>query len=513
MPDNSNVFKIKGISPLNHGASRGRRMGDWGTRRAGPTDEVVQDLAILQSRSRQLRRNNAWVSRAIIVGVASEIGTGIKPSPNTGDDKLNSELKELYVAWSKFADYTGQLTAYGLQAAMVVGRKEAGECFMLVRRNRVDRTSENPVPLEFQLVESDQVANDLTVNLLSGNIIRNGVETTRNGKVMAYWFHKEHPDERGVELRGKSTMTNRVRVPATDVIHHFRPERPSQLRGRPETARAIVLAKNYEEYADSELMRKKTRSDLTGVIEKPDLGEGEYEIDPLTGQPYDRDADGVPLLDLEPGTFPSLLPGEKLNLFPSDQTGQGFGEYQRWNLLAISAAMNVPYQLISQDYTLINDRLYRAILNNYKREIQQTQELYIIPQVCNRMWVEFVKRAIVAGVVKVPSGVPIYKLYQVEHRPQTFAYIHPQQDVAASIAQMQAGLKSRSAIIDEITGGDESSISIDAQRAIDLARENELGLKSLANRSTLDSTMDEDEANDQNDEDQNDDDQNEGGDE
>lgn len=492
MPKEDRIFNIRGISPLNTAASTGRRMGTWGTRRAGPTEEVTTDLAILQSRSRQLRRNNPWVARAIIVGVASEIGTGIKPSPNTGDDKLNRALKELYVAWSKFADYTGQLTAYGLQAAMVVGRKEAGECFMLVRRNRVDRASENPVPLEFQLIESDQVASDLTLNLLSGNVIRNGVETTRNGKIMAYWFQKEHPDERGVTLRGKSTLENRVRVPASDVIHHFRPERPSQLRGRPETARAIVMAKNYEEYADSELTRKKTRSDLTGVIEKPDVGEGEYEIDPITGLPFDRDSEGVPMLDLEPGTFPSLLPGEKLNLFPSDQTGQGFDEYQRWNLLSISAAMNVPYQLLSQDYTLINDRLYRAILNNYKREIQQTQELYIIPQICTRMWVEFVKRAVVAGVVKVPQGMPLYKLYQVEHRPQTFAYVHPQQDVAASIAQMQAGLKSRSAIIDEITGGDESSISIDAQRAIDLARENELGLKSLANRSTLDSTMDED---------------------
>lgn len=495
MPNNDRIFSIKGVSPLNSGASTGRRIGNWGVRRAGPTDEVVIDLAILQSRSRQLRRNNAWIARAIIVGVASEIGTGIKPSPNTGDDELNKALKEIYVAWSKHADYTGQLTAYGLQAAMVVGRKEAGECFMLIRRNRVDRSSENPVPLEFQLVESDQVASDLSINLMSGSLIRNGVETTRNGKVLAYWFHKEHPDERGIELRGTSTLSNRVRVPVSDVIHHFRPERPSQLRGRPETARAIILAKNYEEYADSELTRKKTRSDLTGVIEKPDLGESEYEIDPITGLPFDRDSEGVPMLDLEPGTFPSLLPGEKINLFPSDQTGQGYGEYQRWQLLAISASCNIPYQLLTQDYTLINDRLYRAILNNYKREIQQTQELYIIPQVCNRMWVEFVKRAVVAGVVKVPVGMPLYKLYQVEHRPQTFAYVHPQQDVATSIALLQAGLKSRSAIIDEITGGDESSISIDAQRAIDLARETELGLKSLANRSTLDSTVAEDNAN------------------
>lgn len=488
MVDSTHSFKIQSIGGRVHqAASMGRRMGTFGTRNLGPTDEVTQDLRILIARSRQLRRDNPWVGRAIIVGTANEIGTGIKPAPDTGDSEFNDELKELWVAWSKYADYQGTLTAYGLQAAASIGRKEAGECYLLIRRNRIDRVGESPVPLEFQLVESDQVASDLVMTNLngSGNRIKNGVETTRNGKILAYWFHKEHPDERDIELLGKSSITNRVRVPVKDVIHHFKPERPSQLRGRPEVVRAIVKSKNYEEYADAELTRKKIRSDVSGVIERPDMTESEYELDPHTGRPVERDHDNTPILNLEPGSFPSLDKGEVLKLFPSDQTGQGYDEFQRWQLLAIAAACNIPYQLITQDYSGINDRLWRAIHNNYKRELQQTQELYVMPQVCDKMWREFVDRAIICGAIVPPVGLPKWKLYRVIHRAQAFEFIHPQQDVDSKIKLMQSGLKSRTSVVDEISGGDESSVTIDAQRAIDLARENELGLTSLAAHSQL----------------------------
>lgn len=486
------AFNVIGIgNKLTQAASTGRRLGSWGTRRAGPTTEVTQDLRVLVSRSRQLRRDNPWIGRALTIGTANEIGTGIKPSPNTGDPELDAQLKELWNDWIPHADYQGTLNAYGLQAACSIGRKEAGGCFLLTRRNRIDRLSENPVPLEFQLVETDQLAMDLTVlNYNSGKII-NGIEMTKGGKIKAYWFMSEHPDENSGILQGASSLINRVRVPVGDVIHHFKPDRPGQLMGRPETVRAIIRAKNYDEYTDSELTRKKTRSDFTGVIERDPTGEGGHDIDPATGLPYEEDDAGVPMMDLEPGSFPSLMAGERIKMFDMDQTGQGFDEYQRWQLLAIAAATGVPYQLVTGDYLGINDRVWRAIFNNYLRELQQVQELYVIPQVCQKMWIEFVKRSVVAGVIKKPESMPMYRMYRCTHRTQAFEFIHPVQDVDSKIKLMQAGLKSRTAIVDEIGSGDESSISIDAQRAIDMAREEELGLASLANHSAL-STVTED---------------------
>ena len=488
-------FNVLGITGgrLNQGASTGRRLGQWGMRRAGPNNEVTQDLQALQSRSRQLRRDNAWVGRAIMVGTANEIGTGIKPSPNTGNDALNVALKELWVDWLPFADYQGVLNVYGLQCAMSIARKEAGECFLLTRRTRIDRTSDSPVPLEFQLVESDQLASDLSSVNYNGGIITNGVERTVGGKLKAYWFHNQHPDEHTTSLKGSShaTVVNRIRVPIADVIHHFRPDRPGQLQGKPETVRAIVRAKNFEDYTDAELNRKKTRSDFTGVIEKAEIGDGDYNRDPITGQDYAEDDDGSAILDLEPGTVASLLPGEKLNMFDTDQTGQGFDEYQRWQLLAIAAATGVPYQLITGDYSLINDRVWRAIFNNYKRELQQVQELFVIPQICNRIWREFVKRAVVSGAIDIPEGMKQHQLFRVNHRTQAFDFIHPVQDVDSKVKMMQAGFTSRTAIIDELSGGDESSISIDAQRALDYARETELSLASLANFSALPTAAEE----------------------
>lgn len=468
------MFTVKSIGGLVDAGSTGRMLRNWGTRRAGPTAEVMESLHIVRARAANMRRNNPWVARAVFMASVNEIGTGIKPTPTTGNDTLNTQLRELFAEYLHYADYQGLLNIYGLQAAMVTARKEAGECFILIRRNRKDAAGDSPVPLEFQLVEGDQVAEDLHSADYNGNIITSGVETTPAGKILAYWFHDRHPDQATLRLRD-STVKTRVRVPKKDVLHHMRPDRPSQLRARPEVSRAMLRANNFEEYTEAELTRKKVRADLTGTIERPlPLN---AEGDPFTGATtQETDSDGVSVTEFQTGSFTELEAGEKLNLFPADQNGQGYGEYQRWQLFGIAAAANIPYQLLTQDFSEINDRIWRGIMNNYQRELQHIQELYIVPQVCRPMWIEFVKRAVATGAVTLPAGMTLRKATSAVHRPQSFAFIHPVQDVDSKIKLIEAGLKSRTAVVDEISTGNESAADVDDQRKADNDRAESMGL-------------------------------------
>jgi capsid protein len=57
-----------------------------------------------------------------------------------------------------------------------------------------------------------------------------------------------------------------VRVPASEIIHLFRPLRPGQIRGEPWLARALVKLNELDQYDDAELVRKKTAAMFAGFI-------------------------------------------------------------------------------------------------------------------------------------------------------------------------------------------------------------------------------------------------------
>lgn len=464
-----NIYNI--ASGIHEAAQRGRRLGGWGTRTIDPNQVVSSDLQILRNRSLASARDNPWISRASTVGVAHEIGTGIVPRPTTPSDELNAQLRELWKDFVYYADYSGSLSVYGLQAQAARSRRESSESFILIKRLRPSRALNLPLPLQFQVVEPDFCPLSMNRDVLpNGNRIVTGVEVNKSGKAVAYWFYKQDPRE------GHSNINNMVRYPVGDVIHHFKPTRPGQLRAIPEHTQALVKAHTFEAYNDAELERKKERAHFTGAITKDNFTETDFKFDPMSGLPLETDGAGVPMLDLEPGTFPSLLPGEKIDLFQGDDAGRGYADYQKWQLMGMSAGVDLPYQLISGDFANINDRLWRAIFNQLKREIQQTQELYIIPQICRIMWLEFVNRCIITGLVTIPEGINMFQAYRCKHRPQAWEYIQPVQDVEADIKRVDAGFKSRSAVVDE-NNDDESAEDVDKQRKLDNEREESMGLQ------------------------------------
>jgi capsid protein len=79
-----------------------------------------------------------------------------------------------------------------------------------------------------------------------------GIEFDRAGRRVAYWIYDEHP---GGGLSWK--MPTSRRVPAADVIHAFRVDRPGQYRGVPWAAPVIMTLWDLADYEDAELVRQK----------------------------------------------------------------------------------------------------------------------------------------------------------------------------------------------------------------------------------------------------------------
>lgn len=446
--------------------SDGRRLGGWVAPELSPAYAATAELHTLRNRSQASIRNDQWMARAIHLDVANEIGTGIIPRADTPDKEFNAALDDLWKDYHTCCDTVPGSSVYTQQALASRSRKESGEVFIRIIRTRPNANS--PVPLKFQVLEGSYCPLHLNKIASNGNEIKSGIEIDKNGTPVAAWLYNRDP------LEGHMSINNLVRVPYTDLIHHFIRLRPGQLRGVPESAQALSKSYIFDKYNDAELARKESRANFTGTIERPDYGAEDYKFDPISGQPLNLDAAEVPMIELEAGSFPNLLPGEKLNLFEADDSGRGYQDYQKFQLMAISAGWNVPYQLLSGDYSEINDRIWRAIMNQYHREIAQVQDLHVIPQVCSKVWSEFVTRSVVSGVVRTPS-LPRHQMLRAIHIPQAFAHIHPLQDVQAAALKVKEGFTSRKREVMSRSRG-ENVEEIDIERSNDKLRESELDL-------------------------------------
>lgn len=446
-------------------ASQGRRLKGWAPGSAGPTRAVVSQLSTVRARSRDAARNNGWIANAIGNWVSNEVGAGIKPRSKSPDKAFADAANKLWDEFTAEADYDGVLDVYGLMALAVRGRKEAGEMFVRIRH--LELGSGTAVPVQFQLIESEQVPHTHHEQRPETEIIA-GVEFNKNtGKRTQYWMYRRHPSD-----MAQASM-ELIPVPAAEVIHHFAPLRAGQVRGMAETVQALVKARDFDEYDDAELVRKKTRANYTGVIKRDAFDDSDYQYDPFTGDPIDNST-GSPVVGMEPGTFPALLPGEDITLFDGDQGG-GYGDFMRQQLMGIAASFGMPYELVSGDMGKVNDRILRAILNEYRRRIEQYQWLYTIPQLCQRMWEAVIDAGVLAGRLKVSDYATNRKAHvATDWRPHAWRYLHPVQDAQGELMLIKGGLSSRAAAAAE-RGYDVEDI--DEQNRIDTERAASKGLR------------------------------------
>ena len=94
-----------------------------------------------------------------------------------------------------------------------------------------------------ELLEGDHCPFSLNRRLSKHRRIRQGIEFYKRQKV-AYWFYDVHPDDDLTDIK----LAKLTRVPARDVIHHYRPDRPGQIRGVPDSAAALLKDRTFADY-------------------------------------------------------------------------------------------------------------------------------------------------------------------------------------------------------------------------------------------------------------------------
>ncbi|MES1927532.1 phage portal protein [Salinisphaera sp. T31B1] len=481
---NGNAFRrVGGAMPTPYEAGgQGRRLRGWLASGSGPNDAATGNAQTLRNRSRQQYRNNGYAQSGINKLVSNIIGTGIKPRSTADDKAFQREAQLAFEEWGQECDPEGVLGIYGLQAQACNAWLQGGECFI---RRRPRRESDGlSVPLQLQVMEAEMCPVHYSMQGNNGNRIRHGIQYNKLGQRVAYWFYKSHPGDITAGLSVDGSML--TRVPARDVIHLFDPVRPGQSRGIIKMAPVLLPMYDVDKSDDAAVLKQQVQNlftgfayeDLAGSDTFPHrLAQDQGEL-PGPGEAYDEGEQSGPVdISMEPGSIVGLAPGEKISFSSPPDAGSTYGEFLKWQFHRHAAGMEVPYEVLTGDFSKINDRLARVILNDFHRRVQQQQQHIVVHQACRVIWAHwFMPAGIQVGRLSAPGFAANPRAFtRANHVPQAWRYINPVQDVQADREAVRSGFRTQGDIINERTGEDIDDVH--KRWADEAEQSDELGLR------------------------------------
>lgn len=436
-----------------------RRLRGFQATRAHVNALIAASGPDITARARWLVRNNGYAVNAVESWAANTVGDGIKPISKLADAARKEELQRLWLAWTDEADAEGLTDFYGLQRRAAREVFLAGEVFVRIRPRRVEDGL--TVPLQLQMLPSEMLPLHETGVARNGNAIRQGIEFDRIGRRVAYHFFRRHPgDSTDPGLSGEI-----VRVPASEVIHVIDPVEGGQLRGVSKLAPAIVKLFLLDQYDDAELDRKKVAAMYAMFVTSP------APENPLAPLDDEEVAAGV---EISPGQIVRLDPGEDVTVGQPADSGGTYEPFQYRTLLQISAALGIPYPYLANDMVKGNFSNSRLALIEFRRRVSAWQHSVMVYQLCRPVYARWLDLAVLSGALPLPGYEDERpRMLAADWLPTKWDWVDPLKDANAEIAQIEAGLKSRTQAIAE-RGYDAEQV--DREIAAERERERTLGL-------------------------------------
>lgn len=461
------------------GAASGRRTMGWQPGNGSVNRELFYNGDLLRSRSHDVIRKNGWASTGIDEHAAHVVGTGITPRFGHPDKAIREKQQKLFAQWTEESDADGLLDFYGQQDLAFRAIREGGEVLARLRPRRPGDM--DTVPLQIQLLEPEHLPLRDNRVLPSGNQVRAGVEFDAIGSRVAYHMYASHPGDAGLT----SNSLEIKRVPASSILHMFRPLRPGQVRGEPGLAKALLKLFAMDQYDDATVEACKVAAMYVGFITEMD------DSDPLPGNTSVGLSDGsetappgVEFGELEPGTFQKLKQNESMVFSNPPGVGPTYDPFMRRQLQAIAKMLGLPYHVLSGDPSGLSFSSMRGEEINFRRRSQQWQFFVLIHQLCRPVGRAWMDAAVLAGHFSAADYAKNRADYlDIKWLPAKWEWVDPLVDIKAVILAIRAGLISRAQAVSEL-GYDVEQI--DAEIARDNARADGLGIVLDSNPAQVD---------------------------
>lgn len=445
------------------GASVSRLTASLSTWSAAVNLDLESGLVILRARARQLAQSNELGRRFLSLVATNVIGRAgptlqvrayrDQPDKGTGKPVLdtpgNDAVEVAWAKWCKRCDITKRMSFAMLQRVAIKAVARDGEALLRIVSRR-----DLPGGMAVQLLESDRLDESLSqINPETGNTIRMGVEIDSAGAPMACWVKRRHPGD-----RYGSTMQAVERVPMTDLLHVFLPERAEQVRGYSWFHAILLRAHQLAGFNDAAVLAARIgASKVATLTSSVEGGYGESVGHGMADSTSDGTPQGIPQITAEGGEILDLtaFPGVKMESWNPEYPHANFESFVKAAMRGISSGVDVAAHNLSGDMTDVNYSSAR-IAEMSEREIWATLQEWWIGAVCEPIYLAWAERAFLRGeiVFEVSGNVlPAEKMQKFvsasRFQGRRWAWVDPAKEMEAIEKGLAARVTSRTRICAE----------------------------------------------------------------
>ena len=385
----------------------------------------------LRARVRDLVRNFPLFARGVNVYTAYMVGRearfqslAVHPDGSPAYE-ARRRIEDRFRAWmEQDADISGGLHFYELQQLLCRQIMECGEGLFTFCRRSHYRVS----PLALMPIEADRLTE------LGG-----GRDTERVGHFAGVEYDRLTGEKLAYHIMNDGYSADVTRVPADEMLHIYQHLRPGQLRGVTPFAPAILTARAMSQFVESELDAARKAAKYLAIVttDQPDVYQAARGIAGAK-----KTTQGTPIESLENSIIEYLRPGEDIRFAEgASRPGDAFDRFNRFAARMVAVSIDVPYEVLSGDYTGINYSTSKASRGDavmlLKPHHFMMQNRFSMPVFRHWLDMEALTQDYLPGYwlgregyqrcMWIPAGMPS---------------VDPQRDGRADIEAIAAGLKS-----------------------------------------------------------------------
>jgi len=316
--------------------------------------------------ARHMYRNVGLIKGAVDSIAAYSVGPGLRPQYRGADAEFG-RLAEQY--WRDVVapnpEVTGRMTWTDLLLALSRSIDVDGDVFVIM----TDKG-------KLQVVEGHRVCEGDNYESTDG------VFVGKMGEPTAYLL------ELGETYR---------KISSDLVIHLMEMERPDQIRGGSNLARALNHVRDLKLLGEFEKDALKLQGSIAAVITSNEgdalAGSGGFFGNIATSDLGDNSIAREQITSS--ATIPRLAPGEKIDMVAPNRPNNGFEPFAKFLIRDVAMGLGLPIEFV-YDPASVGGAGMRFIVAKAQRRFEQRQRL-LIDRFCNRVWRYFIGGAIANG--------------------------------------------------------------------------------------------------------------------
>ena len=377
-------------------------------------DKVISGGAQgLRHHVRQLEYNNGFISGPIKRIVANVVGTGFRfqarvkgEEAGANDlfsiitqeaaDRFNSAMEKAFNLWaSKYADVRMIMSLPEILSLLEASLVRDGEVLAIGRRSK---RPGRPIPFCVEVLEIDRL--QTPYEEINNPSIRNGIEYDDEGAPKNYYILKRHPGDFLAVMNLKGGDFDSIPAFNEDgtrkVFHLFNPWRPEQSRGFSDFASGLKDLQDFDRFMEAEKFAMLEDACLTGFVTTPA---------PTVFQPgytTESDADGNRIHEFAPNKWHYLKPGEDIEIHSPKRPNNSLEEIFNQLLRGPSSAIDIPPEVLTQNWGDLNYSNARTILMQFYLKIK-IRQLHLINHFCIPVYENVAPELVAVGAVKAPG--------------------------------------------------------------------------------------------------------------